>query len=195
MTRIGKEYLASITGEAASAQDLHVINVYNDPEFQKEVKAAEGDEELKDIAARYVIPIDDIRHYLNGFEQTNLVHKATSHFDIQPDSKGNWRAWISNDITKDDFDKLWAEINRIKKRKYGNKVPQPKPPKHDKLLYAIFKQRQLQPPTTFAKIHSLYLDDKLPYYKHDNDDEKWIYDAKKFEEYYDKYKPTPVPPT
>src|SRR4051794_12637576 len=100
MERLGKEYLNPITSKPLTAQDLHVVNVYNDPEFQKEAKAAKSDEEYKDIAERYVIKITDVRHFLNGFEQTSLVRRTKIHFDLQPDFKGGWVAQISHDITK-----------------------------------------------------------------------------------------------
>ena len=193
MERPGREYLASITTKPITAQDLHVINVYDDPEFLREVKVANSSQELNDLASKYAITLADLRHYLNGFEQTNLVRKATKHFDIQPDIKGNWQAWISGDITKAEFDEMWAEINRIKKRRLG-KTPKPKLPKHDKLLYAIFKQRQLQPPTTFTAIHTMYDKDELPYYQKDKNGKDLFLEPKKLEEYYRTYKPSPIPP-
>jgi hypothetical protein len=226
---LAKDMLFNQLRNPETTQDMHVLNVYKDPEFLEDIKSSfpelvalvdikstyelpDGtidpqtkmrmfykiekldDRQFYQLSIKYVIHVNDTKIFLMGRHHTRKVFGARRSYSLTPNTGGDWTASIPVDITKEDFMKMWEDINRNKKLIHNKKVPKTKPPKHDELLYAIFKQRQLDSPTPFSKIHTMYLDDKLPYYHHDKADEDRIYDAKKFEEYYRKYQPKPIPP-
>jgi hypothetical protein len=226
---LAKDMLFNQLKKPETTQDFHVINVYKDPEFIKDVKSQfpklgayidieniykmpDGtmdhrtktkvfygiekldDKQFYELALKYAIHVNDIKIFLMGRHHTGKVYGVRRSYTLTPHIGGDWIANIPTDISKDEFMDIWKIVNRNKRLIYQKKVPKKKPPIHDKLLYAIFKQRQLTPPTSFPKIHAMYMSDRLPYYIHEKDDDDRIYDAKKLEEYYRKFSPRNLPP-
>lgn len=144
---VGREWFYESTQEPQSAQDLHVIHVYNDPDFQADIKnigkdSATKDEDMAALSRKYFVSVNDVQLYFNGLLTSNSVRRQVRPFDLRPDGKGHWLAWISGDISKEDYMNMWADLKRIKARKNNGKLPKNKPPKYDDLLYAVFKARQ-----------------------------------------------------
>jgi hypothetical protein len=163
---VGKEWFNASTQPAKSAQELHTTQVYQDPEFQKEVIKLQNtelnNENLLNLAKKYYISVENIKLFINGLLANNRVKRPLKTYDLRADGNGHWKAWINKDISKDEFLEMWAEIKRFKSLRTGKAVRK-RPPDNPKLIYAIFKQRQLNPPTSFGNITKMYLAETLPY--------------------------------
>ncbi len=227
---------------AQSPRELHILNVYKDPDFSADIELlyppnlsinieaigvveskgnvelpnhetflkvlrhvtleqqqlmkaqlnAVSDSKVKAMAHKYAIKEEDVLFYLYGNATFDRFHRDSYQpYSLQSQDDFNYTIKLNLDITKEDFMQIWKLIARYKNERYKGKITKTKLPVYDRLLYAIFKQRQKTPPTPFPKIHQMYLNDTLPGYKHEQEDDDRIYDAKKLEEYYNKYKPIP----
>lgn len=240
------DYFGVYKEGAQSPRELHILNVYQDPDFLADIDrlypsglsvfvgasggveskgnielpnheaflkilklvnseqrqlmqrqlSAVSLEKVAETANKYAIRPTDVLFYLSGNASFERVYRVSPMpYTITTNDNFNYKVAFNLDITKEDFMQTWKLVARYKNDMYGGKIAKTKLPANDKLLYAIFKQRQKTPPTPFSKIHKMYLIDDLPGYKHEKADDDRIYDTKKFEEYYRKYKPTPIPLT
>jgi hypothetical protein len=164
----GKEWFHASTQLAQTSQELHVLQVYNDPDFQSEMEKF-SDDSLTDtlfievLTKKYFISVEDIKLYSRGLISTDRVKRQELPFMLRSDGNGHWNAWINKDITKEEYLEMWEDIKRFKLMRYGKEVRK-RPPDNPQLIYAIFKQRQKSPPVSFGKITKMYKEGKLPNY-------------------------------
>jgi hypothetical protein len=212
-----------------SIQHLHLVNVYKDPDFDKDLAALFSNvlgpdtddtsivitkssyprfiecmahvywdekailvekvprEQMIAVADKYAISESNVLSYLLGNPHTN-TNTTSTIFDIK--KVGNRMTVSFNlDVTKKDMTMLWEHVARLKQMTFG-KLPKNKLPENDKLVYAIFKQRQKNPPLSFGKIHKLYIDKKLPNYSEFEDsDYKSTMTVSDLTREYNRYKP------
>ena len=144
-------------------------------------------EQMTELANKYAITEGDVLSYLLGNPHTN-TNTTSTIFDIK--KVGNRMTVSFNlDVTKEDMTMLGKHVAMLKQMTFG-KLPKNKLPENDRLVYAIFKQRQKNPPLSFGKIYKLYMNKELPYYS-DFEDSKYKANmtAPDLTREYNRYKP------
>jgi hypothetical protein len=143
-------------------RELHVSNVYVDPEFITDVKNVPVD--IKSITEKYAITTEDIDFYLAGnYPQYGFYRTRKKPFRMTGANNENIYLEVDINITKEDFNQIWKQIiSTLKSGDNDGKFPKNKLPLYDKLLYAIFKARQNN--ESFVNIFKNYSSKKLPYF-------------------------------
>jgi DNA-binding protein H-NS len=154
-------------------------------------------EEIRRVATYYGVAVDDIYFYLKGEHLSGRVRRDrhSSPFRISSlDVDNVFTVKIKSEIIEDDFMEIWKIILSNKRKLNQGKVPKPKPAHHDKLLYAIFKEKQKG--STFPTIFNKYQNNELDYYKklHFNPEKKQRFTSQQsLSNYYYKNQPKPPP--
>lgn len=181
-------------GKPKTAQELHIANVYADPEFHTDLKkilpnykdmqqsffveGAKGraaNKQLEDaapylpeLAIKYCISLSDISFYVAGLNLNGNIAREDPTNDITLDEDGNFTVHFDYTVTKDDFDDLWSLISEHRHTVYGDVIPKYRPPVDDKLLYAIFKAKSEAKAKgkklTYLNIHTMYKMNELKGY-------------------------------
>jgi hypothetical protein len=162
-----------------STRELHVLNVYADPDFIADIERIAGKDgsklfadlfakpnDLAEIAEEYLLTLDEIMHFIVGVRGAMPLPRDLP-FRINWDDYDNedyLTVTFDGNIKKKDFDEVWNLISRKQKSKRVGKQSRNKPLVDDKLVYAVFKQLQKRPKPTFAEIHGLYDTQKLSLY-------------------------------
>lgn len=204
------KYLTYKQGDE-STRDLHVLNVYNDPEFNDDVlKATHGnpsnilagtkydpdyDESapsLHDVAKKYHLTLEETMHF--SFGRGLMPLPKDPPFSINWDEYDNYSEpftiKFTNDIKKEDYLALWEAIKRRQAaaRHPDDKKSRNRTPENDKLIYAIFKARLKN--KKFSQIFRAYQTNTLDGYSGGN---QQFAAEESLERYYGKYKPPEVP--
>lgn len=189
------DYFVTFKDGAQSSKEMHVMNVYNDPEFIQAVDSLpkadknplSGAKSVEAIASKFCLHYKDMAHYLFGLHNVLPVARDLP-FDIDWDDDDNCKVNFNSDITKEDFMQIWKIVYRHKRAKHGGQISKNRLPDDGKLIYAIFKERQKKPRPTFKAIFSQYQKGELPYYKESTTN--WFESEDALERYYNRHKPT-----
>jgi hypothetical protein len=200
-----------------TTRQLHILHVYNDPDFVNEMKEileynksstgkafTFGDTELldtifKSLLEKWCLSLVDIRNYI--FRLSNRDTKDV----LEPEIRYllNPNLYITSDgiNIQDQYSSIVFDIDHIKKQDFlemwesirkvqkirNQKFYRTRATSDYDLIYAIFKQRQQK--VTFKAIFDMYVDGKLPGY---NNKPKIgsTRDSEWLHKHYDRYKPT-----
>jgi hypothetical protein len=203
-----------------SVQELHILNVYKDSEFIKDVSlvspyrdkfmkqpgqttadrnkqsskvfATTDKGKVEDLATKYAVTTSDVWWYINGYNRRgDFARKHRKPFKWVDRTDDTVTFQINIGITREDFMQVWEQFGRIiQEPNDEGKIPKNRLPKHDKLLYAIFKARQSN--ATFPSIYEQYKERKLAYFEGEPPTE--FNSVEKFAQYYRDHKPKPIPP-
>ena len=156
---------------------------------------------LQPIQQKWCLTIADIRNYI-GWKSTSddvldyLQKEAhillNPNLYIQDDGINEQDKFSSlvfdiDRVQKRDFLEVWNKISNIQKIR-NEKQSRTRVTADDKLIYAIFKQRQKTPPTTFKVLYEMYESNSLPGYN--EKPRRGIYrDYTWLQKHYNRYKP------
>ncbi len=176
--------------------ELHVLSVYNDPDFKKEAsrlnpKSANAPERKK-LARKYAVTLEEIDWYLGPLYPTFELDRnsdAAKPFQVVHNTdydKQYVYIRFRKNITKEDYMMSWDLImSRFKKMpdyKSKNKLPE-----EYGIVYAIFKARLQKPRPSFSEIFIKYQNGELEGF---NEHTNYFSSKDSLERYYNRYKPT-----
>lgn len=207
------QYLTYKNGNETT-RDLHVLNVYKDPDFRRDIayiakigpdpisapfterflkdviKDKPDDKELRtlaDLAKRYCVTLDEVMHFLMGGLEMPLPRDNES-FKVDWEEYGEEKFFsitlYPEQMKKDDLADIWSLIQRKKHLMSEGKTTKRKPAENDTLLYAVFKARARG--LKFSEIFKHYETGTLQGYSGGSSQ---FITAKSLERYYNKYKP------
>lgn len=174
-------------GAFKTLKDWHIYYVYNDPDF---IEDAGKLDLLKDDTSELRKKYGLNRYDLFFWEVRKLLylsHNLERKGKLVPNTDNNTYT-LTFDImtTKAEFLEFWEQFSRYRDNFIGKPKVKRKPPEHPDLIYAVFKAKQAG--STFPEIFRLCNDPdkKLPGF---NGELPAHMDAKKLQEYYNKFKP------
>lgn len=157
---------------------IHLFNVYKDPEFIRKVKnlppipaalerAAKGlgwRKPYEDLAHEFHIKYIQVYlykgHGMNALlVGANLLPKGIARHNSE---ERLIELKLMENITQEDFYELWQEVDRIKREDIRLIPTRRRPPDDTDLIYAIFKARKKG--LTFKQVFQHYQDGSLEYY-------------------------------
>jgi hypothetical protein len=158
---------------------------------------------LQPLLNKWCISLASVRDYIDWLNQSKNEEVA-DYLRKQPSILLNPNIYIQDDginqqdrfssivfdidrVQKQDFLDAWNRISDMQKAR-NKKQSRSRATADDKLIYAIFKQRQKTPPTTFKTLYEMYENGSLPGY--DESPRRGIYrDYTWLQKHYNRYKP------
>lgn len=182
-----------------SVKDGHLNQVYEDPDFLKEValiKEAEKRSILSPerqkaarqvLAERYGLSIGDVNLYMLPIVVENRTKSTSMGFN--PETR-QFTITFGLTTTLAEVMTEWRRFSQFRKTLFPIKQTKRKPAENPELLYAMFKARRAG--ETFRTIFRLYSTGKLPGY---NGSVAQFKSEDNLERYYHKYYPDDKPAT
>ncbi|HEX4774939.1 MAG TPA: hypothetical protein VH234_05480 [Candidatus Saccharimonadales bacterium] len=220
----GKPIDAIIAKEVRQLQDkyalssgsdyrIHVFHVFNDPDFDRDIKEARKlfedvyykdvsldpnsdhllDEHkivLYELAHRYCIGVHELWYYADGLydEGAGYGYDMDELGGLMETGQYGLIYKIGPKTTQDQIKTDWQRIELAKEDYYGQRSGKKRPTFNHELVYAIFKARSRTPLPTWGDIFKQYQNGKLEGFTINN---KSQYKTKEdLQNFYGKMKPT-----
>ncbi len=141
--------------------------------------------DINNLAREYQINPNDIFFFLNNYSEGRF---PTTNNRAVVGFNGQGQVYINIDVdtTKQDIEDNWESVEIMKEMAYGTGEIKIKPPVYDKLIYAIFRQRQKG--KSFKQIYDLYKAGSLPLYNSGSNRGQFE-TSDSLSRYYRKYQP------
>lgn len=203
--------LNSVGNDDLSPHDVHVLHVYQDPDFLKELtklrrlhdndisQAIVSDGSTRsDAVQAFFKPLADSWHITpsevsNAYMNSSIASKRLVRISEEQPMLIDWNALLNESrftvdfnllkLRKTDLEELWKIVEQRKSDVDGGKHKRNRSSENDKLVYAIFKARKNK--RTFTQIYNDYLNGTLAGYKGNTA----LNSADTLARYYRKYAP------
>jgi hypothetical protein len=172
-------------GPYRSSREWHVYHVYNDPEFQQDIRelserfiskweanpdvqvglTEEEEGVIAELQARYAITAFDIEMAQTGLHLQGILNTDMNLHDVTYDDESDLIVIrIHPDFPKSSMGMIWDTVEDVRTNVAGRgERGRRRGPENHKLLYAVFKARQNR--WSFPKIYSAYESMTLPLYE------------------------------